>query len=252
LTRRWSTFAARGAASLAVAALVAAGLPAGAATDPPTETRPRPPGDPANVQDAHADRVVLVPTAFVHPAGTVYFSTYDIVVLQAGYAVADGSQISLTATPPIEGTIVPVDLSLKTALAREGPVRVAATGSVSGIWGLDQGNFVIGRVGATTQLCFEPTCRSSASIAANLLLAGAALAMTGVGVVWRVAPWLSLLLEVDTLVPLSRDAGKVEGIAVLPGLRLPHRTWSLDVALGRATGVTPSLPLLAFTYRFLP
>ncbi len=193
-----------------------------------------------------------MPTAFVHPAGTVYLSSYDVLVLQAGYAVTEGTQVTLTASPPLEGTIVPVDLSLKTALVREGPVRVAATGSVSGIWGLDQGNFVLGRVGATAQLCFEPTCRSSATMGANVALAGAdSIAMTGVGLVWRAAPWLSLLLEGDTLVPLSLAAGKASGIGIFPGVRLPHRNWSLDFALGRASGVKPSIPLLVFTCRFL-
>jgi hypothetical protein len=204
-------------------------------------------------RDAHADRVVLLPTAFVHPAGTVYVSDYDILLLQAGYAVAEGSQLTLTGSPPIGGSIVPLDLSLKSIVARDGAVQVAAIGSISGVVGLDQGYSVLGRVGAVAQLCFDEKCRSSASLGADVGLAGTAtLAMTGAGVIWRVASWLSLLLEVDTLLPLTRDSGRYNGVAMLPGLRLPHRAWSLDFALGRASGTDVVLPLVVFTVRFLP
>jgi hypothetical protein len=224
---------------------------------PPAQEAPAPSTAPAaaEVRDAHADRVVLLPTAYTHPAGALYISDYDIVLLQIGYAFTDSTQVSLTASPPLEGQIVALDVSLKTVIARDGLVRLAGIGSVSGLWGADQGNFALGRVGAVTELCFEETCRSSASIAADFLLAGPdTIAMTGVGLVWRVASWAALLFEVDSLVPLSRDAGRINGIGVAPGIRLPHRTWSFDLALGSPLGVrgASAVPLLAFTYRYLP
>lgn len=288
VTRRWSTLASLAAPWLCAASIATAAPTPEAAEDTSAAAESSPPGLPStpplpsasasarepdftpppspsftpaagivdvpakDSRDAHADRVVLLPTAFVHPAGTVYVSDYDILLLQAGYAIAEGSQISLTTAPPI-GSIVPLDLSLKSVVAGDAAVHVAAIGSISGILGLDQGYSVLGRVGAVAQLCFDEKCRSSASFGADVALAGAStLATTGVGVIWRVASGLSLLLEVDTLLPLTRDSGRYNGIAVLPGLRLPHRTWSLDFALGRASGTKVVLPLVAFTVRLLP
>ncbi|HLK39274.1 MAG TPA: hypothetical protein VKU41_21085 [Polyangiaceae bacterium] len=212
-----------------------------------------PTNHPVDARDAHADRVVALPTAFVHPAGTVYASDYDILLLQAGYAVSDSVQISLTASPPLEGSIVPLDLSVKGVIARDGPVQVAAMGSVSGVLGVNQGYSLVGRVGAVAQFCFDDACASSASLAADAALAGGVtLAVTGAGAIWRIASGLSLLLEVDTLLPLARDAGPYNSIAVFSGIRLPHRNWALDLTLGRATGTPYLLPLAVFSVRFLP
>src|SRR6185295_2268577 len=55
----------------------------------------RAPGEPS------ADRVVLAPTAYTHPAGTFFVSSYDVVFLQAGYALSDSTQVSVTVTPMI-------------------------------------------------------------------------------------------------------------------------------------------------------
>jgi hypothetical protein len=134
-------------------------------------------------------------------------------------------------------------------------VRVAAIGSATGVWGFDVGNSVLGRVGAVAEFCFEEKCQSSASVAASVLLGGPdTVAMTGVGVVWRVASWLALLGEVDTIVPLTLTAGKFNGIGIAPGIRLPHRVWSLDLALAKPFGTTNpvTIPFAAFTIRFLP
>jgi hypothetical protein len=211
-----------------------------------------PPG--REVRDANADRVVLLPTAYTHPAGTAYFSTYDIAILQGGYAVSDSTQITLTSSVPFEG-IVLADLSVKTVIARDGPVRLAALGSASGIWGLDVGNSIVGRFGATGEFCFDTRCESSGSIAATIALLGPyTVAFTGAGVVWRVAKWLALLGEVDTALPTTLQAGRLNGIAVLPGIRFPFRTWALDLALVRPLGVESdvTIPIIEFTFRVLP
>lgn len=138
---------------------------------PPTYA---PPPDPRVEQrrlrtgEAHADHVILMPTAYTHPAGTVYFSSIDIVLLQAGYAISDDTQVTLSGTPPLgEDNVFPLDLSLKNALVNEGPVRVAAIGSITGIAGLDEGNFFLGRIGGAAQLCFDTPCKSSASVAST-------------------------------------------------------------------------------------
>ena len=194
-----------------------------------------------------------MPTAYTHPAGTVTASTYDIFLLQAGYSMTDDSQLTLTSTIPIEG-VVAGDLSLKAVIARDGPVRVAAIGSATGIFGFDVGNEVLGRVGAVAEFCFDAQCQSSASLATSVVLGGPdTIALTGLGVIWRVAPWLALLGEIDTVMPMTLQAGKNNGIAVAPGIRFPHRAWSLDFAFARPFGPgTPTIPFGAFTIRFLP
>jgi hypothetical protein len=210
------------------------------------------------VADAHADRVMILPTGTTHPEGTVYLSSYEIAILQVGYAFAEDAQLSLTATPPLgEEGVFPVDLSLKVVVGRDDYVRVAAIGSASGIIGLEEGNFLLGRVGGVTQFCFDLACESSVTIGGTALLAGpATLALAGVGFVWRVASWAAFLLEVDTLIPLGTETGEYSGIAVLPGFRLPYRTWALDLGIVRPLDVeeqpAPVIPFIAFTYRFLP
>ena len=227
---------------------------------PPTYA---PPPDPRVEQrrlstgEAHADHVILMPTAYTHPAGTVYFSSIDIVLLQAGYAISDDTQVTLSGTPPLgEDNVFPLDLSLKNAFVNEGPVRVAAIGSITGIAGLDEGNFFLGRIGGAAQLCFDTPCKSSSSVASTALLAGpATLVLTGVGFIWNVADWASLLLEVDTVVPLGNEAGEYHAIAVGPGFRLPYENWALDLGVLRPLDVQEPadiVPVITVSYRALP
>jgi len=224
----------------------------------PAAARSRPVAlDSARIANAHADRVVLLPTAYTHPSGTFYLSSYDIVLLQAGYAFDDTTQLTFTGVPPLtEDVIIPVDLSLKTALIRASSVRVAAIGSISGLFGLEEGGALLGRVGGVTELCFDDSCESSASIGTTLVLAGPAMIVAnGAGVIWRVASFAALMLEVDTLMPIGREAGEIHAIAVAPAVRFPFRNWALDLGFVRpldSAGPVEVLPLVVFSYRFLP
>jgi hypothetical protein len=203
--------------------------------------------------DSHGDRVVLLPTAKTQPKGAFTVSSYDIVLVQAGYALTDATQLTLTFTPPIEGT-VPLDLSLKTAFVREPLVRVAAQLSASGVSGLrDLGFVFLGRGGLVGDFCFRSTCASSITVASNLTFAGPLLLLwNGVGAIWRVAPRLALLVEADTLIPLGRVLGEANGVLGWAGLRVPGRAWSFDATLGYTPQAEPDsrwLPLLVLSYR---
>jgi hypothetical protein len=206
--------------------------------------------------DAHVDRVILVPTAETHPAGTVYLSSYDLVGVQGGYAVGDRTQLTLSFVPPLSrDPVVPLDLTLKTVLVRGPRVRVAAMVSASGIVGLDEGESAIGRVGGVTELCFDDACRSSISTAANLMLAGPALILAdGVGAVLRASDLFALLVELQSVLPLSREGGQVNVLAGALGFRLSGRLWAVDLAfegpLDRRAS-PPVVPLLIATVRFL-
>jgi hypothetical protein len=165
-------------------------------------------------------------------------------------------QVSLTFLPPLEREpIVFADASLKGVIVREKRVRVAATASATGIFGLEQGEGAVGRLGGVTQLCFDDACRSSASAAANWILVGPAmLLLNGVGFVARTSDLVALLFEFQSLVPLGREAAQAHGIAGAVGVRFSGPRWAIDVALDAPVGPTGNLPgvlpILAGTYRF--
>jgi hypothetical protein len=196
--------------------------------------------------------VIIAPTAETHPEGTFYLSSYEIVLLQAGYALTDRTQVTLTSMPPLPNEkILPLDLTLKTVVARAPEYRVAALASVSGITGIEQGTVVVGRLGGVVQLCFEQTCRSNVSVATNVLLAGEAIITSGVGLTLRATEHVSLLLEVDSLVPVGLDVAMYGGLAIGPGIRFSGEHLGLDLAFMHALDVLegPGVPFLAMTYR---
>jgi len=209
--------------------------------------------DSYHARDANADRVVLLPTAKTQPKGSFTFSSYDIVLLQAGYAISDATQFTLTFTPPVEGGM-PLDLTLKSAFFRGPLLRAAATASVSGLTGLGDVGFVfLGRAGGVAEFCLRADCASSVTVASNLTFAGAiAFMWNGAGFIWRVSPHLALLAEADTMIPLGRVLGQVNGLLAWGGLRVPGRHWSFDAALGYSPGVDGrpvALPLFVLSYR---
>jgi hypothetical protein len=198
--------------------------------------------------------VVLLPTAYTHPRGTFFFSSYDIAILQGGYAFTDDTQVTLTALPITNESIAILDLSLKTALLGAGPVRLAAIGSASGGVGKDIGALFIGRVGAVAQVCLEPRCNSSFSLSSNVVLAGALLLMAnGVGAIWRAGRTVSLLGELATLVPVGSQGGQFNGATLGGGVRFHFVSWGFDLTLIRALDAPgPAVPLLTATYRSSP
>ena len=213
---------------------------------------------PADPPEPHADRVVLTPTAYTHPRGTFFVSNYDLVLLQVGYAPTDRTQVSFTATPPIgeedEARFAFLDLTLKSALVKDGPVRVAALGSMSGLAGDGIGLVMVGRAGAVVQLCLRAQCTSSLAISSNLALLGPLMVLSnGVGAIFRVGRRVSILLEANTVIPIGREGGQINAFAVGGGVRLHWRRFAADLAILGGVGSTDGvLPIVALTYRGLP
>ena len=210
-------------------------------------------------RDAHHDRLLLSPTAETHPKGSFYFTSYEIVVLQVGYAISDSTQISLTTTPPLgEVGAVPADLSLKTVLLREPHVSVAGIGSATGILGSEEFNGFLGRVGGAVTFCADALeCRLSFSMSSNVTLVGpASLLFSGAGVSYRAGRIVSLIAEVSSLIPLGEVIGEANGLIGGAGVRLSGRAWGVDLALlkaGKARADTsPIIPFLAASYRYVP
>ena len=203
--------------------------------------------------DPQADRGVLAPTAYTHPKGTYYVSDYDVVLFEAGYALTDDTQISLTGLPPLAEGLVVLDVTLKSTLYRAGRVRVAGLGSASGGGAKTIGVFGIGRVGGVVQLCLETACKNSLSLSSNVTLAGVLFMVNGVSAIVRASRTVSFLAELDTLVPLNNDAGEVNGGLVGGGLRFHGTNWGFDASLMHVLGGdNVTFPLVALTYRSSP
>jgi hypothetical protein len=225
----------------------------------PVAPSPVPPdahaGDP-RWHDAHVDRVILVPTAETHPAGTWYLSSYEIVLLQIGYALSDRAQLSFSIAPIFsKDPLVPIDLTLKGVVARSDRVRVAAMASATGLLGYQSTEAIVGRLGGVVQLCFDSECRSSVSTLANAVLAGSVIFADGVGAVLRTSDHVALLLELESVIPLSRENGQINALGGAAGVRFSGTRWGVDLALGGPLDrrTRPQLlPFLAATYRFLP
>ncbi len=177
-----------------------------------------------------------------------------------GYSVTDDTQISVTMTPPLgEAGAIPGDLSLKTVLLREPHVTVAAIASATGVVGFEEFSGFLGRAGGVVTFCADAReCRLSFSMSTNLSLIGpASLLFSGAGLSFRAGRYVSLIAELDTLIPLGELAGEANGL-LGAGRRaaLPGAAGASDLALlkaGKADAEASSIiPFLAATYRYVP
>jgi hypothetical protein len=210
-------------------------------------------------RDAHHDRLLFAPTAETNPKGSFYATSYYIVLLQLGYSVSDTTQISLTATPPLgEARVVPGDISVKTVLLREPHVSVAAIGSASGIVGFEEFSGFLGRAGGVATFCADAhACRLSFSMSTNMVLAGpASLLFNGAGVSFRAGRIVSLIAELDTVIPLAEPVGEANGLLGGVAVRLSGRAWGVDLGLLKAgkarEKASDIVPFLAASYRYVP
>jgi hypothetical protein len=227
-------------------------LPSLAAPEAVVRAAAPPPGS-ARIpsEDPQADRGIIASTAYTHPKGTYYITDYDLAFLQIGYAFTDNTQISITGVPPLGAEEVAfVDVTLKSSIYRGGLVRVAGMGSASGFGSKDFGVAGIGRAGGVVQLCLERACGSSLSISTNLALMGTLVMFNGASGIFRVGRRISLLAELDTLVPLGQAGGELNGALGGGGLRFHWRRVGFDLTLMRSLGSThATAPILTFTYR---
>jgi hypothetical protein len=210
-------------------------------------------------RDAHHDRLILLPTAETNPQGSFYLTGYEIVVLQVGYSLTDNTQVSLTMTPPLgDAGAIPGDLSVKTVLLREPHVSVAAIVSATGVVGFEEFSGFLGRAGGVATFCADAReCRLSFSMSSNLSLIGpASLLFSGAGVSFRAGRIVSLIAEVDSLIPLGEVVGEANGLVGAAGVRLSGRSWGVDLALLKAgkahADLSSFVPFLAATYRYVP
>lgn len=218
---------------------------------------------------AHADRVVLVPTAETQPEGTLFLSSYEIVGASAGYAFTDRTQLSVLGVTNLDGVFL--EVNLKANLLRSRWLRVAVQSSIDYARGEEE-ELPFGRAGGTMQLCFDSPCRSSMSAAATVIIHDAPDTLlplgVGLGFIAFLSHELSLLVEYAGVLDATENLELIDlPVYVMSyGVRISGSvTWSLDLALGRPirpddglrTG-KPELfaflgvPLIAFTFRTVP
>jgi hypothetical protein len=218
---------------------------------------------------AHADRVVLVPTAETQPQGTLFLSSYEIVGGGAGYAFSDRLHASVVGVTNLDALWV--EINVKANLLRSRWLRIAVQTSVDYARGEDE-EIPFGRVGGTFQLCFDLPCRSSLSAAATVVAHDAPDTLlplgVGLGVIGYLSDELSLLLEYAGVLDATENLELIDLPVYLVsyGIRISgHPSWALDLALARGlesddglrtgdVGVFDLLgvPLAAFTYRCEP
>ncbi|MCG8555292.1 MAG: hypothetical protein MJD61_08385 [Proteobacteria bacterium] len=221
---------------------------------------------------ANPDRVVLASTAETQPAGTAYFSSYEIFLLQFGYAFSDAVQATLTGLVDSETLSHIAELTLKANVYRSESLRVAALTAIDYL-GSESDQVLFGRIGASATFCFVRGCHSHFSLSGMLIAHHQLHVVLPVGLaagfVVRISSNVSLLLEYSGLMTAIEDLADLFGEqmpvwSVNYGCRFGGPTWALDVAFirvmraQRQARLTPSqqlgrlfgVPFLAFTYRF--
>jgi hypothetical protein len=212
--------------------------------------------------DANSDRVIVLSTAETHPAGTFYFSDYEVALLQIGYAVTDSVQVSFTGIPPMF-TDQPYffDVTAKVNLLRgdvfraalqvAGDVVVSPKSDPSTVFGV--------RAGAIGQFCITPGCFSSLTLNAGTLLNNKSNEVVPVymaaGLLIHVSDLVKLMVEPTYAVVVGN--GHVDGPAgfiLNYGIRLSGKHFGFDLAFVRPFGsdtgnLVMGVPLITFTYR---
>lgn len=229
---------------------------------------------------AHADRVLLAPTAETHPGGTLFASSYELVIVEAGYAFSDRLQAEITGVPFVPSEFAIAELTLKANVLRSRWLRAAVLTSmawVSARSGDDpdadasgRRQMVFGRVGATLQLCFELRCRTSLSVSSTVFAHAETDLLwpigMGAGFTARLNDTFSLLIETTGIFNASKDFGVIPLPLFVLGYALrinSSRHWALDLGFvrpmqsddARRVGGPDILdvlgvPVYAFTYRF--
>ena len=218
--------------------------------------------------DAHADRVIFGSTGETHPQGTVFFSDYEVALLQVGYAFSDDIQMAISGVPPlVKDQPYFFDIGVKANVVRGRVVRAAVLASIDIVTAPGSSNgtsaWISGRFGGATTFCFEETCRSSLSLNAGTLVSNADNAVFpvygSVGLVEKVSPLVSLLVEPALFGVVQKAPDRDEVAMTLDyGVRLSGRNFGVDLTLIKPIAATGGLgdnpiiigyPFIAFTYR---
>jgi hypothetical protein len=213
--------------------------------------------------------VILGSTAETHPKGTFFFSDYELLLLQAGYAITDEFQLQLTGIPPIiKDQPYYFDIGAKLNIVRNESFRAAINGGFDIVTlgsGTNAGPYYGGRLGGILQVCFVTTCRSSVSFDVGTILTSGANEVLPVygsaGFIINLGKIVSLLAEPALLGAVGTGATNVNGgayIAIDYGIRFSGDNLGVDVTFLEPVAATTGsfdnpfilgYPFVALTYR---
>lgn len=213
--------------------------------------------------DANADRVILFSTADTHPAGTFFFTNYELFLLQFGYAITDHVQLALTGLAPmIDEQPYFFDLSLKVNLVRSSAFRFALMGSLDYMWsgGSDGDGFFGTRLGAVGQVCFTPTCQMSVNLNLHAFINDSTTdflpMVSSLGFLGHLSPLFSILLEPSYAFIVGDEVTGADGFLLSYGVRLSGANWGVDLTFIRPfvesfedNPLIMGFPWVSFTYR---
>jgi hypothetical protein len=220
-----------------------------------------PPSAPMDVRytDANVDRYIFMSTAETHPEGTFFFTDYELILLQFGYAITDQVQISLTGVPPlVENQPYFFDFTLKANLVR-GPFRFALLGSLDVVFNDDGDGFYGGRLGGAGTICITDDCRShggfSFSAFFNDDIGNNFPILFGLGIQGRLSDLVGLIAEPVFLGVLGETNDIASGVLAFYGIRLSGANFGVDLGLLKFfiedidDPFILGYPIVSFTYR---
>jgi hypothetical protein len=232
-------------------------------TPPGDDTPGNRPGEP-RLADANVDRVIVFSTAETHPKGTFFFSDYEILLLQFGYAFTDNVQLALSGVPPIvENQPYFFDLALKANLHRSDIVRagLVLAGTAILLPDVEPSELYGARFNGIGQFCFERLCRSSFSFNAGTFLNSESNTIVPITLAGGTVIGASKLVKflVEPVYSLAVGEGvedQPEGFLLNYGIRLSGTNFGFDLAfllpIGNWASDSPlilGVPWLALTYR---
>ena len=207
------------------------------------------------MRDAHADRVILFPTAETQPKDSFFVSSYELVLIQVGYAVTDDFQLSALVLPPlIEEQPYFISPTLKFNLVRSEQGNVALLGGVDFITDNDgDESAVLGRIGAAGQLCLDPACDSSLTANVHgwtaLTEGDGSIIFLSAGATIAASELVSLLIEPTyPVIVANGETRDIDFFVLAYGVRLSGAQFGLDLTLARPFGDDGSLFVLGLPF----
>jgi hypothetical protein len=211
------------------------------------------------------DHVVLLPTAETHPEGRLYFSAYEVIFWQLGYAISDRVQATVTTWPVIaKGQPFFIDGSFKANFYRSDVARLAvAAGATYVASTVDEANDTasVGHLAALGQVCVTAGCWTSVvgglSGWVPLGQGDGTVYAGGIGLTSKLGKYVGLLLEVDSGAYYHDKLNMAEGALVNYGLRFAGSSIGVDLTMLKPIGagtddIVMGWPWIAFTYRTDP
>jgi hypothetical protein len=227
--------------------------------------------DPGAVEDPHADRTVLLPTALTQPAGSFSISSYELVFAGLTYGITDRLQVSTTVLlTPFMGTNFVVG-NLKWQVLRHGSLRLSINAGVTYLRSVDDGFFqepgseqithqrVSPHLGATVSHCLTDDCQSLLSASVQILTnprrsgLGQVNAAYGASLISRITEHTKLVLEVTSGSELNPALQPINGALPTAALRYFNQRVAFDggvMGVAESGGQLIPIPYVAGSFRF--